>query len=616
MSLNSCQCSTCEPSYRRPRQPGGGHRDPASGHVSRQQVRIGNPASNTYYVFRTVTDQRGRSSHWNGTWTNASGARRVSGTIQNNMSLDDATFLAKRLAGEDSENRASPHGFYVVIRTPGGTAGMSSREMDEDARARIVERFPVRLAKRRDNPLPRGQLAGTPPSVGTLVERFDNPTFESLPYKQIESWSDATKYRFAYEGEPYDVEFIATEREVPPNGEFLSGFNVSFFRERDSDHLQGQERGKYALTGGGGALPVLGTVVAIMRSFVETYRPAFLRFTADEREPSRVRLYEKMIVRTRLDGYEPVVTPPSAGAVQFYLIQRQGRFDNPSAEEIHGPSRQVSRDDLLERIEPTPKGRRMYWGVDVDTIVKVREFEPGSELIAVITYRNMKGREASRHVYIDSWTQKKAERKFLRADLMMGELPQLRKRVKRDLTSEDARERAAAVVVALIDSTTIRIGGSASEKYSGNVGATTLRVKNIKARRDGSADLKFSGKSHVEWDRHVTDLKLARALVGFAKGKRPGDRLFPVSNDNVNQYLAKISPKVKITAKDFRSMHASVKVHADLSKLPAPATPREAEKNIKAAVSKAAELLGNTPSVCRSTYVNPRVIAAYLGRLP
>lgn len=107
----------------------------------------------TFYVTRTVTDRSGnRPSHGYVTWLNAYGKNRCSGPVEINLSLADATYLAERFAKDDEESMAPP-GRYVVFRTGGSTAGMTSEEMDADARSRIVASFPVKLTDlRKENP--------------------------------------------------------------------------------------------------------------------------------------------------------------------------------------------------------------------------------------------------------------------------------------------------------------------------------------------------------------------------------------------------------------------------------------------------------------------------------
>lgn len=111
-------------------------------------------AGDTFYVMRSVTDRAGRPSHGYTKWTNTNGVTRYAGPVQNDLSLNDATYLAKRLASEDDGNSLAPSGRYVVFRTGGSTAGMTSEEMDADARSRIVASFPVKLTHlRKGNPV-------------------------------------------------------------------------------------------------------------------------------------------------------------------------------------------------------------------------------------------------------------------------------------------------------------------------------------------------------------------------------------------------------------------------------------------------------------------------------
>ena len=104
----------------------------------------------------------------------------------------------------------------------------------------------------------------------------------------------------------------------------------------------------------------------------------------------------------------------------------------------------------------------------------------------------------------------------------------------------------------------------------------------------------------------------------------PGQELFQyvdedgepvdIRSDDVNEYLAQIAPDV--TAKDFRTWAGTVLAYRALRALDAPTTDDHAKRNVVAAMRETAELLGNTPAVCRQAYVHPMVVEAYLdGRL-
>jgi len=66
----------------------------------------------------------------------------------------------------------------------------------------------------------------------------------------------------------------------------------------------------------------------------------------------------------------------------------------------HGEAVVKSREQLAAELPKNPKsGRQSYLGVDVATIKNVKEFPQSKSLTAVITYKNIKGREVDKYIY-------------------------------------------------------------------------------------------------------------------------------------------------------------------------------------------------------------------------
>jgi DNA topoisomerase-1 len=117
----------------------------------------------------------------------------------------------------------------------------------------------------------------------------------------------------------------------------------------------------------------------------------------------------------------------------------------------------------------------------------------------------------------------------------------------------------------------------------------------------------------------VVDRKLARFVERLRKA--PGERLFRYQADggewcdlterDVNEYLRQLTG-VRYSAKDFRTWGGTVRVATVLADLGPPENERDAKKNVALAVRLVAAELGNTPTICRASYVHPIVIARYL----
>src|SRR3954447_15317688 len=204
--------------------------------------------------------------------------------------------------------------------------------------------------------------------------------------------------------------------------------------------------------------------------------------------------------------------------------------------------------------------------------------------------------------------------------IAFGELlPRIRERVDEDLSRPGLpREKVLAGLVRLLELTFIRIGNEEYARLNKSFGLTTLRNRHVQI--DGTRiRFKFRGKSGKVHEVGLRDRKLA-ALIRHVQ-ELPGQDLFEyvdddgtvqtVSSDDVNTYLREISGE-DITAKDFRTWAGTVLTFRCLASLDAAASDTEAKRNLVAAIKTVSTRLGNTPAVCRRSYVHPGVLDAYL----
>ncbi|MBE7217191.1 MAG: DNA topoisomerase IB [Caulobacteraceae bacterium] len=238
------------------------------------------------------------------------------------------------------------------------------------------------------------------------------------------------------------------------------------------------------------------------------------------------------------------------------------------------------------------------------------------------TGRDDRGRKQYR--YHPDWAAARAETKFARMSAFGKALPIIRERVDRDLRKHGLpKDKVVAAVVSLLEQTLIRVGNDEYAKENKSFGLTTLRVRH--AQFHGSEiRFKFKGKSGVEHETGVKDRRLARIVKQCQD--LPGQRLFQfvdaegerhgVDSDDVNDYLREITGE-HFTAKDFRTWAGTVAAAKALSMQPPPATERAAKHAMTLCVKATAGLLGNTPAVCRSSYIHPEVLTAFAEhRLP
>ncbi len=222
--------------------------------------------------------------------------------------------------------------------------------------------------------------------------------------------------------------------------------------------------------------------------------------------------------------------------------------------------------------------------------------------------------------YHPAFRAKQEGSKFGRVLAFGRALPQVRARVEADLAKPKLpRDKVLAAVVKLLDRTHLRVGNAEYVKANQSFGLSTLLDKHV-TFTGGAVRIRFRGKSGVKHDRVVPDARLAR-IVRQCRDL-PGQDLFqyregqhaarPIGSADVNAYIRKAAG-AEFTAKDYRTWAGTVKAAARLAVLPAPETKAEAERAVVAVIKEVAAELGNTPAVCRKSYVHPAVLEAYTG---
>ncbi len=197
-------------------------------------------------------------------------------------------------------------------------------------------------------------------------------------------------------------------------------------------------------------------------------------------------------------------------------------------------------------------------------------------------------------------------------------LPAIRRRIDRDMRLPGLpREKVLAAVVHLLDTTLIRVGNADYAKANGSFGLTTLRNRHVDIA-GGSLRFEFKGKSGKLWRLKVSDRRVARIVK--SSQELPGQDLFQyldgeggrqaVGSADVNDYLRETTGS-DIAAKDFRTWAGTVLAVEALRQYPAFETKTTASANVKEAIERVAERLGNTPAICRKCYVHPAVLEAY-----
>ena len=222
-------------------------------------------------------------------------------------------------------------------------------------------------------------------------------------------------------------------------------------------------------------------------------------------------------------------------------------------------------------------------------------------------------------IYHPSFVARRAHRKYEKIERFGEALPLLRRKANDDIAREGlGKERVLAVIVRLINDLYFRVGSEESVKRYRTYGVTTLRNRHLEIKRGGRLEFNFTGKHHIKHRRILVDEELA-ALIRDIKSLG-GSKLFqylgedgrprPVSPRDVNDYI-KAAAGAEFSAKDFRTWGGTLLAAVELAELGCCEDPKPVKKNLVAAVRRVAERLGNTPSVCRSCYIHPKVLEAY-----
>jgi DNA topoisomerase-1 len=231
-----------------------------------------------------------------------------------------------------------------------------------------------------------------------------------------------------------------------------------------------------------------------------------------------------------------------------------------------------------------------------------------------------KGR--TQYLYHSKFRAAREEEKFRRVVEFGESLPQLRRRVKNDLKRPELdRDRVLAAIVRLIDQGFFRVGNDKSAKSESTYGLTTITGKHV-SLKDSTILFDYIGKWRKAQKRAIADREVAaivRELKKLDQGELfafvDGGRVRDVKDRHVNEYIQAIISE-KFTAKDFRTWAGTLLCSIALAMQGSAPSKTERKRKIKRAIEATASQLGNTPAVCRSSYICPRVLDEYMEGKP
>lgn len=321
----------------------------------------------------------------------------------------------------------------------------------------------------------------------------------------------------------------------------------------------------------------------------------------------------------------------------------------------------VSKDELIANIEPTPKGKRYFYGVEAGLIKRAIMFEKPEEIDGCVGIIEKADGSSPRRIYTDDILAKRNKKKHQRVKKLGGNLPAF---IEDYTKLMNGKKPGLGAALALMHQHQVRVGGSA-EGRDDHFGSTTLKVNHVVDIKDnkqasdlskkimndritpfiksaeeaqkiedpvkkektlvrieknkqaeiekvkamgvpkpGELWLDFVGKSGVLWSLNIQDPLLKKTIRNLVSGRKEDDLLFGVNRAEVAKRLR----KYKIIPKDFRTWAASKAFVEKAKELDIPQTQKEFKIQEKQLVTFCSMKLWNKPGICKKAYIDPAII--------
>jgi DNA topoisomerase IB len=228
--------------------------------------------------------------------------------------------------------------------------------------------------------------------------------------------------------------------------------------------------------------------------------------------------------------------------------------------------------------------------------------------------------------YHDEWRRKRDLAKFDRILDFADMLPELRKRVLADLQLPGLPERRVLACAArMLDIGFFRVGGEEYAEQNNTFGLATIRREHTTVDSNGTVIFDYRAKSGKQRYAAVADPEVCEVVASLLAREDDDDpellafrhedgHWVNVTSRMINEYLADVTGGAAVSAKDFRTWSATVLCAVALAVSEKAATsPSAIKRAVTRAVKETAEYLGNTPAVCRASYIHPRVIDLFQG---
>jgi len=223
--------------------------------------------------------------------------------------------------------------------------------------------------------------------------------------------------------------------------------------------------------------------------------------------------------------------------------------------------------------------------------------------------------------YHDAWRARRDAEKFEDMVRFAKALPRLRRRVDHDLDAAELdRACVLACAVRLLERGFFRIGSEEYAEENDSYGLATMRKEHVTIEEGGVMVFDYPAKSGQRRQQGVLDDRACEIVAALKRRRGGGPELLAykergrwhdVRSEDINAYL-KAATGGEHSAKDFRTWNATALAAVALAVSGESARTRTARKRaIKRAVEEVALYLGNTPAVCRASYIDPRVFDAF-----
>jgi DNA topoisomerase-1 len=233
------------------------------------------------------------------------------------------------------------------------------------------------------------------------------------------------------------------------------------------------------------------------------------------------------------------------------------------------------------------------------------------------------GRDAAgrlQYIYHENHVRRQEARKFERLVKFAEALPKMRATVAAQLRQEGlGRERVMASILRILSTCFMRPGSEVYASENGSFGIATLRPKHVKIKGD-VIEFDFPGKSGVRQNRQLKDRQVSKVVRSLLK--HPSREVFKYRNGNgefvdvtrphINHYIREVMGE-NFSAKDFRTWAGTLVCACALARVGTEVVENRAARKRKVveAIKETAAVLGNTPAVCRSSYICPEIISSF-----